>query len=148
MRREWKYEYHTHWCESCAAASTPRHAMTEYYRKLDAVVQSRYLGKLKFLGLEEKVDPYEASNSYNFIDDTLVPVLYRITPVHSIRSFTTLAPVLYCITPVHSIRSFTTLAPVLYCITPVHSIHSSTTLALVLYRITPVHSIHSFTTLA
>ena len=43
--------------------------MTEYYRKLDAVAQSRYLEKLKLLGLEEKDDPYEASNSCNFIDD-------------------------------------------------------------------------------
>ena len=43
--------------------------MSEYYRKLDAVVQSRYLEKLKLLGLEEKDDPYEASNSCNFIDD-------------------------------------------------------------------------------
>ena len=34
-----------------------------------AVVQSRYLEKLKLLGLEEKDDPYEASNSYKFIDD-------------------------------------------------------------------------------
>ena len=42
--------------------------MSEYYRKLDAVAQSRYLEKLKLLRLEEK-DPYEASNSYNFIDD-------------------------------------------------------------------------------
>ena len=37
--------------------------MTEYYRKLDAVAQSRYLEKLKLLGLEEKDDPYKASNS-------------------------------------------------------------------------------------
>ena len=43
--------------------------MSEYYRKLDAVVQSSYLEKLKLLGLEEKDDPYKASNSYNFIDD-------------------------------------------------------------------------------
>ena len=43
--------------------------MTEYYRMLDAVAQSRYLEKLKLLGLEEKDDPYEASNSCNFIDD-------------------------------------------------------------------------------
>ena len=43
--------------------------MTEYYRKLDTVAQSRYLEKLKLLGLEEKDDPYEASNSCNFIDD-------------------------------------------------------------------------------
>ena len=43
--------------------------MTEYYRKLDAVAQSRYLENLKLLGLEEKDDPYEASNSCNFIDD-------------------------------------------------------------------------------
>ena len=42
--------------------------MSEYYRKLDAVAQSRYLEKLKLLRLEEK-DPYEASNCYNFIDD-------------------------------------------------------------------------------
>ena len=42
--------------------------MTEYYRKLDAVAQSRYLEKLKLLGLEEKDDPYEASDSCNFID--------------------------------------------------------------------------------
>ena len=42
---------------------------SEYYRKLDAVAQSRYLEKLKLLGLEEKDDPYEASNSCNFIDD-------------------------------------------------------------------------------
>ena len=34
--------------------------MSEYYRKLDAVAQSRYLEKLKLLGLEEKDDPYEA----------------------------------------------------------------------------------------
>ena len=34
--------------------------MTEYYRKLDAVAQSRYLEKLKLLGLEEKDDSYEA----------------------------------------------------------------------------------------
>ena len=38
-------------------------SMSEYYRKLDAVAQSRYSGKLKLLGLEEKDDPYEASNS-------------------------------------------------------------------------------------
>ena len=43
--------------------------MTEYYRELDAVAQSRYLEKLKLLGLEEKDDPYEANNSCNFIDD-------------------------------------------------------------------------------
>ena len=43
--------------------------MTEYYRKLDAVAQSRYLEKLKLFGLEEQDDPYEASNSCNFIDD-------------------------------------------------------------------------------
>ena len=43
--------------------------MSEYYRKLDAVAQSRYLEKLKLLGLEEKDDPYEASNSCNFIDN-------------------------------------------------------------------------------
>ena len=35
--------------------------MTEYYRKLDVVAQSRYLENLKLLGLEEKDDPYEAS---------------------------------------------------------------------------------------
>ena len=46
MRREQKYKYHAHWWESCAAASTSRQAMTEYYRKLDTVVQSRYLEKL------------------------------------------------------------------------------------------------------
>ena len=68
MRRERKYKYHAHWWESCAAASTPRQAMTEYYSKLDAVAQSRYLEKLKLLGLEEKDDPYEASNSCKFID--------------------------------------------------------------------------------
>ena len=62
MRKEQKYKYHAHWWESCAAASTPRQAMTEYYRKLDAVAQSRYLEKLKLLGLEEKDDPYEASS--------------------------------------------------------------------------------------
>ena len=61
IRRERKYKYHGHWLESCAAASTPRQAMTEYCRKLDAVVQSRYLEKLKLLGLEEKDGPYEAS---------------------------------------------------------------------------------------
>ena len=43
--------------------------MTECYRKLDAVAQSRYLEKLKLLGLEEKDYPYEASNSCNFIDN-------------------------------------------------------------------------------
>ena len=43
--------------------------MSKYFRKLDAVAQSRYLEKLKLLGLEEKDDPYEASNSCNFIDD-------------------------------------------------------------------------------
>ena len=43
--------------------------MTEYYRKLDAVAQSRYLENIKLLGLEEKDDPCEASNSCNFIHD-------------------------------------------------------------------------------
>ena len=43
--------------------------MTEYYRKLDAIAQSRYLENLKLLALEEKDDPYEASNSCNFIED-------------------------------------------------------------------------------
>ena len=43
--------------------------MSEYYRKLDAVAQSRYLEKPKLLGLEEKDDPYETSNSYYFIND-------------------------------------------------------------------------------
>ena len=44
--------------------------MTEYYRKLDAVAQSRYLEKLKLFGLEEKDDPHKTSNSCNFIHDT------------------------------------------------------------------------------
>ena len=30
--------------------------MSEYYRKLDAAVQSRYLEKLKLLDLKEKAD--------------------------------------------------------------------------------------------
>ena len=59
MQRERKYKYHAHWWESCAAAS-PRQAMSEYYRKLDAVAQSIYLQKLKLLGLEEKDNPYES----------------------------------------------------------------------------------------
>ena len=33
-----------------------RRAMSEYYRNLDAVAQSRYLVKLKLLDLEEKDD--------------------------------------------------------------------------------------------
>ena len=41
--------------------------MSEYYRIFDAVAQSRYLEQLKLLGLEGKDDPYEASNSCNFI---------------------------------------------------------------------------------
>ena len=35
------------------------------HSKLDAVAQSRYLEQLQLLGLKEKDDPYEASNSYN-----------------------------------------------------------------------------------
>ena len=33
--------------------------MSEYYRNIDVVTQSRYLEKLKLLGLEEKDDPYD-----------------------------------------------------------------------------------------
>ena len=41
---------------------------TESMRKLDAVTKSRYLEKLKLLGLEEnKDDLHEASNSCNFV---------------------------------------------------------------------------------
>ena len=35
--------------------------MSEYYIKSDAVAQSRYLEKLKLLGLEDKDDPYETT---------------------------------------------------------------------------------------
>ena len=42
---------------SCLAGfSVLRQAMSEYYGKLDAVTQSRYLEKLKLLDLEEKDD--------------------------------------------------------------------------------------------
>ena len=60
MRSRAEVKYHAHWWESCAAALqvSPcwRQAMSEYYRKLDAVAQSRYLEKLKLLDLEEKDD--------------------------------------------------------------------------------------------
>ena len=61
--------------------------MSEYYRKLDAVAQTRYLEKLQLFGLEEKDDPYEASNSY-FIDDLydclLRPCTYNSTDLRSV----------------------------------------------------------------
>ena len=37
--------------------------------KLDRIVGTRYLEKLKLLGLDEKDDPYDPRNSHNFVDD-------------------------------------------------------------------------------
>ena len=43
--------------------------MSDYYKKLDSIAKTRYLEKLKFLGLDEKDDPYDSINSHNFVDD-------------------------------------------------------------------------------
>ena len=71
MRSRAEVKCHAHWWESCTLSCTAalqvfpcwRQAMSEYYRKLNAVAQSRYSGKLKLLGPEEKDDPYEARRS-------------------------------------------------------------------------------------
>ena len=43
--------------------------MSDYYKKLDSIAKTRYLEKLKLLGLDEKDDPYDPINSHNFVDD-------------------------------------------------------------------------------
>ena len=43
--------------------------MSDYYKKLDSIAKTRYLEKLKLLGLDEKDDPYDPINSHNVVDD-------------------------------------------------------------------------------
>uniref|UniRef100_A0A1X7SIT7 Uncharacterized protein n=1 Tax=Amphimedon queenslandica TaxID=400682 RepID=A0A1X7SIT7_AMPQE len=43
--------------------------MSEYYKKLDAVAQKRYLEKLQLLDLGIEDDPYSLALDANFIDD-------------------------------------------------------------------------------
>ena len=38
-------------------------------RLLDSIAKTRYLEKLKLLGLDKKDDPYDPINSHNFVDD-------------------------------------------------------------------------------
>ena len=45
--------------------------MSDYYKKLDSVAKTRYLEKLKLLGLDEMDDPYDPVNSHNFVDDMI-----------------------------------------------------------------------------
>uniref|UniRef100_A0A1X7TJU8 Uncharacterized protein n=1 Tax=Amphimedon queenslandica TaxID=400682 RepID=A0A1X7TJU8_AMPQE len=52
----------------CTAAVRVR-AMSEYYKKLDAVAQKRYLEKLQLLDLGIEDDPYSLALDANFIDD-------------------------------------------------------------------------------
>jgi len=42
--------------------------MSDYYKKLDSIAKTRYVEKLKLLGLDEKDDPYDPRNSHNFVD--------------------------------------------------------------------------------
>ena len=43
--------------------------MSDYYKKLDSIAKTRYLEKLKLLGLDEKYDPYDPINCHNVVDD-------------------------------------------------------------------------------
>ena len=43
--------------------------MSEYYKRLPPVAASRYLAKLKVIGLEEQDDPYLSSNDSRYLDD-------------------------------------------------------------------------------
>ena len=45
--------------------------MSDYYKKLDSIAKTRYLEKLKLLGLDEMDDPYDPVNSHNFVDDMI-----------------------------------------------------------------------------
>ena len=43
--------------------------MSDCFRKLDRIAKTRYLEKLKLLGLDKTDDPYDSRNSHKFVDD-------------------------------------------------------------------------------
>ena len=55
--------------ETAPLGGIAEYGMSDYYKKLDSIAKTRYLEKLKLLGLDEKDDPYDPINSHNFVDD-------------------------------------------------------------------------------
>ena len=56
--------------------------MSEYYKSLLPVAATRYLAKLRVLGLEETDDPYWSKNDSKFIRFCpLVGVAFPVTPI-------------------------------------------------------------------
>ena len=57
--------------ETTPLGGIAEYGMSDYYKKLDSIAKTRYLEKLKLLGLDEKDDPYDPINSRNFVDDMI-----------------------------------------------------------------------------
>ena len=78
--------------------------MSEYYKCLLPVAATRYLAKLRVLGLEETDDPYRSKNERNSF--VFAPTRFLLHNLTSLSSLVSAAPLALSLSQAHGFLKF------------------------------------------